>query len=384
MVKQILVLVGLAAGSLLGCAGDNPIAAPPQDGPGPAAKLTVSAYRVGGGHLKVMTRNVFFGTDLDPILAATPEEFPLRVVEAWGNVMATDFPRRAGALAAEIAQVQPHLVGLQEVALFRLQSPGDVILGNPQAAEEVVFDYLELLLDELARRGMHYRPVATFTGTDIELPLVTGLPPDDLRFTDREVILARSDVRVTDPQSGAFNTRLAVDVAGSQVAVRRGWASVEADVAGQRFRFFSTHLETAGAPPIQVAQAAEVVGLLEGEALPVVLVGDFNSRADGGNTSSYADLVAAGFTDLWARANPLEPGLTCCHADDLRNETDDLNRRIDLIFVRPAPGRHSLQSGVTAGVVGGGVMAAGEGLRPSDHAGVWARLRLQLARLASG
>ena len=42
------------------------------------------------------------------------------------NVLATNFPVRARALAAEVDRAQPDVLGLQEVTLWRDQSPADV------------------------------------------------------------------------------------------------------------------------------------------------------------------------------------------------------------------------------------------------------------------
>ena len=66
--------------------------------------------------IKVMTRNQYLGTDLDPlILAQTPEEFYAAAVVALRQIEANDFPLRARRLAKEVARTKPHVIGLQEV-----------------------------------------------------------------------------------------------------------------------------------------------------------------------------------------------------------------------------------------------------------------------------
>ena len=78
------------------------------------------------------------------------------------------------------------------------------------------------------------------------------------------------------------------------------------------------------------------------------------------------------------RANPDEAGWTADHPKSLRSETVELNRRIDLILVRPAWGRNPFQGGVWAGVVGDALSdRTPSGMWPSDHAGVWGRFRLK-------
>lgn len=361
---------------LLGCSDENPASSPAGVDDEAAAKVVPSAYPAGDAQVRMMTRNLFLGTDINPILAGAPTEIPVLMAQGWATVLANDFPARAQALADEIAQAQPHLVGLQEVALFRIQSPGDVLQGNPVPAQTVALDYLEILLAELDLRGMSYRPVAITTGIDIELPMATHLPLDDLRYTDREVILARADVRVSNPQGQNYTTSITVPVAGAQVKIVRGWASVDTRITGQTLRFVSTHLEMQKFAPIQVAQAAELAAMVAGQPLPVVVVGDFNSAADGSQTTTYGNLAAAGLVDVWGVANPDELGYTCCHPDDLHDPASLFNRRIDLIWVKPVETQSKIRK-AAAGVVGEELAdRTPSGLWPADHAGVWASFRL--------
>lgn len=317
----------------------------------------------------VMTQNLYLGTDIDIVLSApSPNELSARVAQAWSSILATRFPERAGALAERIAAVRPHLVGLQEVALFRIQSPGDFGAGNPTPAREVAFDYLSLLLSELKARGLAYRTVATCTGVDAELPSATG---DDIRMTDRNAILARADVEISNAQARNFSVNLTVHVGGPKglpLTILRGWASADATVSGRKFRFVNTHLERDAFPVIQMAQTDELLKTLDSVTFPVVLVGDFNSAADGSVTATYENLIGAGFTDVWGRRRA---GFTCCQDSDLLNPTSRRNRRIDLILVRGG------LAVTTARIVGGDPAdRTPSGLWPSDHAGVVARLRL--------
>src|SRR5260370_28330496 len=73
----------------------------------------------------VMTENVYYGFDTDPLLGAqNPGDIPVLVAQAFQQLLSTDFQERAQAIAGEIARKRPHLIGLQEVALIRIQSPG--------------------------------------------------------------------------------------------------------------------------------------------------------------------------------------------------------------------------------------------------------------------
>ena len=79
-----------------------------------------------GPKVTVMTRNVFLGADLGPVLAA--QNIPAAIDGAgtiWNEFQSTNFPERAVPLAREIERAKPDLVGLQEVALWRQQIPSD-------------------------------------------------------------------------------------------------------------------------------------------------------------------------------------------------------------------------------------------------------------------
>jgi hypothetical protein len=346
-----LFALALLAAALAACDDDGPT------GNGEAGEFTV------------MTRNIYVGTDIDILMVTPPEEIPVVVAQLWGEIQATDFADRAEALADEIAAAQPHLVGLQEASLFRAQSPGDFLIGNPQPAEDVILDHVDVLLDALADRGLSYSAVAICTGMDVEVPMaVSPTELDDMRLTDHEVILARNDVGISNVEERNFTVNLEIPL----LTILRGWVAVDATIGGETVRFLSTHLEPPEvAPQVQLAQAAEIMTELAGEILPVVVVGDLNSAADGSSTTTYADFLAAGYSDAWT-AGGTGAGLTCCHDDDLQNATTVLVKRIDYILFRGG------LEVVSADVVGDDPAERTlAGLWASDHAGVVATLRFR-------
>ena len=352
-------------------------------GPGDAAEETIT----------VAVQNLYVGADLAALLSAeSAAEVPAIVAREYARIQANDFPTRAVAIAASIAPHRPHLIGLQEASLFRVQSPGDLLAGNPVVAEEVVLDFLEILLAELRARGVTYRAVARYRGMDVEVPLPTpagGM--DDVRLTDRGVILARADVPTANPRSVHYDTNLMVRMggeAGRPVELLGGWASVDATVGGQTYRFVTTHLESGDlAPRVQVWQAAQLLEVLASDPVPIILVGDFSSTPDGAMTPTYESVLGAGFVDLWAEARPGEPGFTCCQGADLRNEASVLERRLDFIFYREGlpPGASARGESAPRGEDASGATQVwrigaspaertASGLWPSDHAGLVATL----------
>ncbi len=329
--------------------------------------------------VRVATLNLYVGTDLTHLLAGgTPDDIPRRIAAEFGSIAAARFPERAEALAAELAADPPHLIGVQEMTLLRIESPGDFLNGNANAAADTVLDFQSILLEALAQRGLNYMPAAAYVGMDVEVPMLNdGGGIDDIRLTDRGVVLAREDVRIVRPRWSTYRTKLQVRVGGENglpVDLTGGWASVDATIGSRTFRFVTTHLESGDlAPEIQIAQAAELLAVVDTATLPVFLVGDFSSTPDGAMTPTYAEVLGAGFADLWRLGSSANDGATCCQAPDLRNPSSQLSRRLDLIFYRDVDTEASL---ATVGSVELSLIGADperrtpSGLWPSDHAGV--------------
>jgi endonuclease/exonuclease/phosphatase family metal-dependent hydrolase len=323
-----------------------------------------------GRQVTVVTRNLFVGTDLTPIFTAPT--FPQLVgatTTAFLEVQATRFPERAEAIADEIAATRPDVVGLQEAVLIRTDTPAD---GPATPAETLASDYLEILLAALAARGLDYEAVSVVTNADNELPTALGF---DVRATDRDAILVNRDrrprLKVSNAQAGNFLARVTLPTILGPVEFPRGWTSVDVKFRGRPFRVVNTHLEGfSGA--VQVAQGAELLAGPAGSGLPTLLVGDFNSRADGTGTPTYGLLRAAGFADAWSDVHPGDPGLTCCWETHLLSPVPPFDERIDLVLAR------GTLTALGAEIVGEDAVAdrTPSGLFHSDHAGVVAALGL--------
>lgn len=321
----------------------------------------------------LMTQNVYHGVDaeLNDVAAGGFADLLANVAAVYQGYLERDFPSRAEAFADQIELVRPDLIALQEAILVRTQAPPD---GPATPATTVALDYVELLLDALAARGLQYEVVVQLPNFDVELPSALGF---DVRHTDRSAILARADLktsefRLSNAQAGNFATNCTLPTGIGAITFLRGWASVDVKIRGKSFRFISTHLDFAClqfTTAIQQAQAAELLGGPAATTLPVVLAGDFNSAADGSG-ASYNDLTAAGFSDAASEAG-IGDLPTCCQDPDLLNAVSTLDTRIDLVLFR---GGFSV---IDAEVLGDEPPdRTPSGLWPSDHAGVAAALVL--------
>lgn len=334
-----------------------------------------------GAKLTVMTRNLYLGGDLAPVITVGGiDKIPEAVAALWKSVLASDPRGRMKAVAAEIADANPDVVGLQEVEIYAKQEPGDFTLAKPEPnATAIEFDFLKDILDELVARGLRYQAFENRL-SDVEMPCdAEGGQRFDLRVTDRDVILVREGLVATNHRPKIFDNYLTVPLGalgptgpipgatGIPVKLQRGFGTVEVTVDGARFVFGNSHLEVGGLlASFQEGQANEVVKLVDGIRDNLVLVGDFNSAANGKSTRSYGWL-AAKMGDAWAKVNPGQVGQTCC--TDLGAPAFKGTERIDIVFMKNGVRAES------ALVVGADPDKRTVGsLFPSDHAGVVAKL----------
>lgn len=338
--------------------------------------------------LTVMTRNLYLGADLSPVMSAqTPEDFFAAVQAAAEQIAASNFPERAVALAAEIADKQPHLVGLQEVYNFTFNGNN-----GPPPYRDVLAD----LMNALAAQGASYRVAAVVRNADLQIPL-TG---NSVGVLDRDVILARSDVAIEvvpvalsgcRPSLDGCNYQVVASAAtpGGVITIERGFVAVDAVVNGRPVRFVNTHLEerypdptNPVSPIIQAMQAYELVSILA--AFPntlnaqVIIAGDINSSPLDSTlyvgpytiVPPYQQLAYGGYSDTWGLRPGKPVGFTCCQAEDLLNRDSVLGTRIDVIFTDRMP-----LDKVKVNVTGNDESdRTPSGLWPSDHAGVVARM----------
>lgn len=339
-----------------------------------SATSTRAASPAGGNvrPVKVMTRNLDIGADLTPLVGATSlQDLAVKAAKVFGRVQATDFPARAKVLAKEIQDSDPDLIGLQEVALWRIGAPG-VLDGSVTPATEVVYDFLASLQIELTNLGLQYSVVQVQSELDAEVPSALGF---DIRLTQRDVILAKAglpadELSLSNAKSANYATNLTILTVAGPVTFTRGWTSVDATVNGRTFRFINTQLEGASAYH-RFVQSNELLSGPANTGLSVVLAGDLNSYSgESGPFLAYANLIRAGFVDTWTQANPSNPGFTCCNASDLLNPTPTLVIRVDHVLTRPSVGVfRSWIVGIDQD------NRTPSGLWPSDHAGVVASLR---------
>ncbi len=367
-VSAIALLLAAMAGPLAGAAAAKPKGQPP------GASAAADPART----VRLMTRNLYLGADLTPITTALALDPPdqgavvAAATQTWQEVVASHPEERMAAIADEIVAAKPDAVGLQEVTRWTTYdfNPGTGEFSDPSVA----YDFLDLLLDELAARGVTYREVAGATATNFTsppIPIVAGAPypTQGVQLLDRDVIIVRGGVKTSNAHHGNYQTILKPPA--FPLPVDRGWGSVDLRRKVATFRFVNTHTEAFGPEDIRIGEVAELLAAQAAIAqqtgsLPTVYAGDFNTPATTGG--AYQALLAGGLTDLWQVARPgatPAESATCCQDADLRNEVSDLTTRIDLLL-----GTEGV-SATSADRVGDQPVALPGGVRwASDHAGV--------------
>ena len=267
-----------------------------------APSPAVAAHPDAPGTLQILTQNMDDGTDQTYIIAALLGQLPLdaAVDLTFAELQASNIPGRVDGMAAQIVARQPEIVALQEVALWRFGP-------TPETATTVLFDSLALLVAALGSQGVPYDVLAVNNLTDLAVPgdQIGGA----LRYTDRNAVLVRSDLRppafhVSNVHARAFDAALPFE----GLTIQSGWISADIHTGNRQFRFVTTHLESPipGVPEatdVQVAQAEELVHELRNLTIPVVICGDFNSDAlHGGfvdDTPAVDVITAAGYSETW-------------------------------------------------------------------------------------
>lgn len=340
--------------------------------------------------LKVETRNLYLGADLTPaITAPNPPAAYAAAGDIYRSVIDTNFKGRARLIANEVADNNPALIGLQEVALWRRGQRGAPD-GDATPSQEVFVDFLDLLQGELRSQGLKYVVAVKQQEADIELPVDISQPSDgnpefDGRLTMSDVILAKKGLKkglkngLTNPIADNYPHFLTVNTALGPVEVYRGYTSIDVkkNRRSKRFRFVNTHLEAFNAF-IRNQQANDLVSTAGPTFTnkPVVLVGDLNSDpADPTvdpqgiptrNAEAYDTVVGSGFIDRGVTVD------TCCFSSNLLDPPPAaFTSRIDHVL-----GRGPISALSTTLIGDDASNRTDTSLWPSDHGGVVVKLKI--------
>jgi endonuclease/exonuclease/phosphatase family metal-dependent hydrolase len=276
----------------------------------------------GQGGLKVMTYNMYAGTEYAGVTNPDLNQHLQAVTNMLLDARASDPAGRAQAIARQIASTMPHLVSLQEVATWSS--------GPTKEDQTLEFDYLQLLLDALKELGMSYTPVNSVTTWDVTLLSSLGFY---VHHTWRVAVIARADLKpedfsITNAQGAPWSSSATLsywipaldgrpDLCPStlinstcMMPFPRGWVSADITYRGKQFRYIDAHLESRSASR-NFREGQELLNGPANTTLPVIIGADLNCDLANPSDTKYPTCVLilnAGFNDAWGVVHPSEPG----------------------------------------------------------------------------
>ena len=261
--------------------------------------------------VKLINQNMYLGTDLSPIFLTGDLSLIQSAVE---EIIASNYPARAQAMAKVIKRLKPHVLCLQEAWIFEYLPAG------------ISWNFKTLLLDALG--SDYYEVVTNEELMEIDLRDMLGV-----RVKDQDVIIAHKTVEMIGvPQTMVFQDLFALGLPPliNEVKLARGLSMANLKIGGMEYTVANTHLE-AFDPETRLSQAEEVVDEMNDAALPAILAGDFNAWP---GWPAY-DVIISAFDDAWPGRliGQSDPGYTFGR-DDLISDTADFNERIDFVFTR--------------------------------------------------
>ncbi|MBU6277708.1 MAG: endonuclease/exonuclease/phosphatase family protein [Actinomycetales bacterium] len=370
----LAMITALLSTAVVSLAGSHPAVA--------ASETSQSATTV-----TVLTRNIYLGADVGVALALLPD-MPAAAQFMWDQMRANDITERAVALAGEIKQGQPDVIGLQEATTWSCSTG--------LSEQQVVYDFTDELLQALAASGQNY--VVASTGANQArnpgfsigpIPLLTTVHDpqvfqplfgsDDAQcgFTVADVLLVRESLQASVMAAGTVEYQQDTAIVPALMVITRGYAWADISIGGTPTRFVTTHLESIWNPnevPAATRQAQQLAQDLSTTAMPLVVLGDFNSdprdprpaddnpgdqpeisqtcpaqgpeQVGDASCSAYWTMVRAGFTDAgpdmtdgqnmtWGVAADLAaPDPTRNVAAIRLGNSSGMTERIDFVFVR--------------------------------------------------
>lgn len=241
--------------------------------------------------LVVMSRNIYLGADVGIAMELLPN-FPAATQFMWDQMRQTDFESRSSGLVAEISQEVPDVIGIQEGTRWYCQA-------GPLSDEVVVFDFVDILLEQLRSAGLDY-VIATKDGHTAQnvgfkiapIPLLTKATDPEIfpdlfgnssaycGFEIADVLLVNGKLAQDVLAVGNTEYSQKYTIIPTVMSVYRGYSWADISIDGKPVRFVTTHLESLFSEddvPNSKIQADQLVSNLADTKIPIVLIGDFNS-----------------------------------------------------------------------------------------------------------
>ena len=293
----------------------------------------------------VLSQNLYAGADFSIFLhdkgwQANPFKIPLMVDALFKQVKKSKFELRAQDFIKSIKKFNPDVINLQEVALWRVQNPGD-FLGRNLKATTVAYDFLEVLSTLLKQQGLIYKVAGQRESFDYELPSASF---GDIRYTNREACLVKEEIQIIDIKYREFTNQLSQTFAGRAISFHRGAILATFSKNGKIFRIANSHLENIG--KVKHSQLIELAEVAKGQN--AVIAADLNINS----------VIEAGSFIVAGKAMN-----TCCYQRPLVDFKKPLTVQFDYVLVSKNIEKAKVRT-----------LKSGSTIPISDHLGILANL----------
>ncbi len=238
--------------------------------------------------LTVMSRNIYLGADVGVALELIPD-MPAAAQFMWDQVNKNDFSKRSIALAAEIKEYKPDVIGLQEATIWYCKKSAwskkvEVFNFTDQLLEALGGDYVLASKDGKTAFNPGYSinpiPFLTMVKDPTRFQKIFGQDKAACGFQIGDALAIKK--RLADQVIRVGNTEYedSYSIVPTLMTIYRGYTWADIYIGESAVRFVSTHLESIwdeNKVPNAAKQANQLIADLKDTNMPLVVIGDFNA-----------------------------------------------------------------------------------------------------------
>lgn len=253
-----------------------------------AALFTPYSAQAAEPTFTVMSRNIYLGADVGVALELIPD-MPAAAQFMWDQVNKNDFSKRSVALANEIKEYQPDVIGLQEATIWYCKK-------NAWSKKVEVFNFTDQLLEALGGEyvlaskdgttafnpGYSINPIPflTMVKDPERFQKIFGEDKAACGFQIGDALAIKKSLADQVIQVGNTEYEDSYSIIPTLMTIYRGYTWADINIANIPVRFVSTHLESIwdeNKVPNAAKQASQLISDLKETNMPLVVIGDFNA-----------------------------------------------------------------------------------------------------------
>ncbi len=238
--------------------------------------------------ITVMSRNIYLGADVGVALELIPD-MPAAAQFMWDQVNKNDFSKRSVALAAEIKEFKPDVIGLQEATIWYCKK-------NAWSKKTEVFNFTDQLLDALGGEyvlaskdgktafnpGYSINPITflTMVKDPERFQKIFGQDKAACGYQIGDDLAIKKDLSAQVINVGNTEYKASYSIVPTLMTIYRGYTWADIKIENIAVRFISTHLESIwdeNKVPNAAKQATQLIQDLKETNMPLVVIGDFNA-----------------------------------------------------------------------------------------------------------